>query len=271
MSCTSPSAVVPLLAPLLLGKFYFLTIEFRAMTRLLLDQPPEDARELVREALRRTGRISEIEEGGYQVVGKTGVSFPRVLWSYGEKIYVDFSDPTDEGKVPIDVRAEKTVWTNITANPERIKREFLTELKAIRDRPVEELQREPVDPDRSRSSSSWVLGALGYPVSALVGGFIGVVLSLALTTTILNSLNDSIGIFGILLGAIAGAGAWYHRDTSVVRTTGKYIGVTFVGVLLAGIIQSTLNLFGVIGSLLALAFLIGSPLSLYFYTNSTRF
>jgi hypothetical protein len=240
------------------------------MTNLLLDHPPEEARELVKQALRRTRNISEIEEGAHQVVGKTGISFPRVLWSYGENIYVDFSDPTDDGKVPIEVWAEKSVWTNITADPQKFKREFLTELEAVRERPIDELREESVDFDQGQSSSNWLLGAIGYPISIIVGAFIGVVFSLAFTTTILKSLNDSVGILGILVGSIAGGVVWYHRDNPKVNLVGKYVGVTFLGIILAGIIQTALNLYGNIGSLLFLVILIGSPLSLYAYTNSTR-
>ena len=100
----------------------------------------EEAKIVVKEALQRTEGISKVEEGGHQIVGKTGISFPRVLWSYGENVYIEFSDPDEDGKIPIEVRAEKSIWTNIFAQPEKFKREFLSELDEIRDRPIEEIQ-----------------------------------------------------------------------------------------------------------------------------------
>lgn len=125
---------------------------------------------------------------------------------------MDFSDPRDGRKVLIKVWAEKSVWTNITADPQKFKCEFLTQLEAVRERPIEELRQESIDFDQGQSSSNWLLGAIGYPISIIVGAFIGVVFSLAFTTTILKSLNDSIGILGILVGSVAGGVVWYHRD-----------------------------------------------------------
>lgn len=165
---------------------------------------------------------------------------------------MDFSDPTDDGKVPIEVWAEKSVWTNITANPQKVKREFLTELEAVRERPIEDLREESIDFDQGQSSSTWLLGAVGYPISIIVGGFIGVVFSLAFTTTILDSLNDSVGILGLFVGSVAGGVAWYHRDHSTVNLAGKYVGVTFIGIILAAIIQTAFNLYGAVGSLVFL-------------------
>lgn len=103
------------------------------MTEIVLQQSHEDAKELVKEAFENTRGISEYHDGGRQIVAKTGVSFPRVLWSYGESIYVDFSESTNANQTRIDVWAEKEVSINIGANPERYKRRFLRELDSLRE------------------------------------------------------------------------------------------------------------------------------------------
>jgi hypothetical protein len=239
------------------------------MTNLLLDYPPDKARDVVKEALRRTVGISDIVEGEHQVVGKTGVSFPRILWSYGENIYVDFSDPTDEGKVPIEVWAEKSIWTNITANPQKFKREFLTELEGVRGRPIEDLQHESVEVDEGQPASIWLRRAIGYPISVVVGGFLGILFAMVVMTTFFGRLNDGVGILGILMGAISGGALWYYRGTSWISSVGKYSGLAFIGILLTAVVQTVLNLHGVIGSLLFLAFALGTPLSAYLFDNPT--
>jgi len=113
------------------------------MANIRLDYTREQARILVKEALRRTRGISVITESQYQIVGKTGISFPRILWSWGEKIYVDISDTESENRVMISVWAEKTVWMNIFANPEKFKRRFLHVLEQLRGQPIESLQNQP--------------------------------------------------------------------------------------------------------------------------------
>jgi hypothetical protein len=102
------------------------------MTELVLNHPIHKARDLIVRALERTDGISEVNESDFQVVGKTGISFPRVLWSYGETIYVDLSESQDENKTPISVSGEKNVAINIGSNPDKFKRRFLEELDQIR-------------------------------------------------------------------------------------------------------------------------------------------
>jgi hypothetical protein len=139
------------------------------MTDLRLEYPPDEARELVKEAFRRTEGISSIEDSTHQIVGKTGVSFPRVLWSYGESVYVDFSDPAEDGAVPIEVWADKSVWMNIGADPEKFKRRFLEALEDVRDRPIEDLQNETVDFDTPEGDSPSTGKTVGYiAVTAVV-------------------------------------------------------------------------------------------------------
>lgn len=107
------------------------------MTELIIELPREQTVELVQEALKRTEGINSTVVSDHQVVGKTGVEFPRVLWSYGEKIYVDLSETDSENRTNITVRGEKNVALNIGANPDKFKRRFVDELNALR-RDVEE-------------------------------------------------------------------------------------------------------------------------------------
>lgn len=102
------------------------------MTELVLDYPREKAREIILTAFEQTDGISKIEADDFQVVGRTGMSFPRVLWSYGEIIYVDISESEDENKTPISVRGESKVAINIGSNPDKFKRRFLNEVNKIR-------------------------------------------------------------------------------------------------------------------------------------------
>jgi hypothetical protein len=102
------------------------------VTELVLDCPREEAREIIVAAFEQTDGISKIESNDFQVVGKTGMSFPRVLWSYGEIIYVDISESENEDKTPISVRGESKVSINIGSNPDKFKRRFLDEVNKIR-------------------------------------------------------------------------------------------------------------------------------------------
>jgi len=223
------------------------------MTQLQLDCSTVDAKELVTEAFRRTQGISSIEQEGYQVVGKTGVSFPRVLWSYGENIYVDFSDPTEEGKTPIKVWAEKSIWTNITADPQKFKRRFLGELEEIRGQPIEELQQEHIEIDTPQPSSSSIVAAIGYPVSVVIGSFIGL---------FIIGLMGGV-LLGMFIGGILGPVFWYKRANPRFRAASMYIGLVMVGLFLAGIIQTGLNLEEESGTVLMVVLAGGIPVVAY--------
>lgn len=227
------------------------------MTQLQLDCSTEDAKELVKEAFRRTQGISSIEQEGYQVVGKTGVSFPRVLWSYGENIYVDFSDPTEDETVPIEVWAEKSIWTNITADPQKFKRRFLGELEDIRGRPIEELQQEPIEIDTPQPPSSSIVAAIGYPVSVVIGALIGL-----FTIGLLGGV-----LLGMFIGGILGPVFWYKRENPRFRAASMYIGLVLVGIILAGIIQTGLNLGEQSGTALVVVLAGGMPVVAYLKRN----
>ena len=238
------------------------------MSQLQLECSTEDARELVKEAFRRTEGISTIEQEGYQIVGKTGVSFPRILWSYGENIYVDFSDPTEDGEVPIEVWAEKSIWTNITADPQKYKRRFLGELENIRGESIEKLQKESVEVATPQSStSSWE--AIGYPVSIVIGAFVGLTISMFLMSAIFGRLVDSGGILGILAGGMSGVALWYNRKNPSLRTAATYVGLAIVGFILTGFINTGLNLADLVGTALLVVLTVGIPVGVYLKRNQS--
>jgi hypothetical protein len=101
------------------------------VTRLQLDASIKESKDMVLKALERTDGINQYQESKHQIVGKTGVSFPRVLWSYGENIYIDFSE-TQFSKTEIEVSAEKEISVNIGSDPQKFKRRFLDELDSVR-------------------------------------------------------------------------------------------------------------------------------------------
>jgi len=194
------------------------------MTRLLIDRPPDQTRALVVKAFQETEGITEIAGEGRQIIAKTDISLPRVLWSYGETVYVDLSDPNKEGQTPIEVWAEKALWTNVGANPEKFKRRFLKEVDRLRDIPPEELE---VTPPRSGTSSaastsarpptssrsagpSISLGQLGYPFAVVLGGMVGLFAGLAITLTSTTPTGVPVLPYvGALVGGIS-APLGYH-------------------------------------------------------------
>lgn len=225
------------------------------MTNLSLDCTLEEARKIVKEAFWRTKGIKSVEESRRQIVGKTGISFPRVLWSYGEKVYVDFSDSTDGGEIPIEVTAEKSIWMNIGASPQKYKREFLNELETVRTNPKTEVDKQSWDFSPPQSSGDVFIGAIGYPLSFLVGGIIGL---LYLTVVIAGP------ILGFIIGSLSGVYLWSKRDTPWSRTIGMYLGLMVLGGILGNIIYAQLGLGSTTGYALTLILSGGFPI-LTFY------
>lgn len=225
------------------------------MTEILLDCTLEEARKVVKEAFWRTEGIKSIEEGSRQIVGKTDVSFPRVLWSYGENIYVDFSDPTDGGAIPIEVSAEKAIWTNITASPQKFKRQFLNELETVRTDPTAEVDEDSWDFSPPQSSGDVIIGGIGYPLSLIIGGFVGLLYSVMVFGG---------ATLGIVIGSLSGVYLWYKRGTSRSRTIGMYLGLMVFGGFIGNIIYSQLGLGSTIGSALMLILSGGIPVFAFY-------
>jgi hypothetical protein len=103
------------------------------MAELVLNCSERESLELIKTALENTEGVSEYFSEGRQVVAKTTVGFPRILWSYGEKLFIDISDSTNDNQTIVEISAEKEVWLNIGANPEKFKRKFISEADRIRD------------------------------------------------------------------------------------------------------------------------------------------
>ncbi|GAA3862578.1 hypothetical protein [Haloarcula argentinensis] len=225
------------------------------MTRLVLSCGLDEARELVKEALWRTEGIKSIEEGRRQIVGKTDISFPRILWSYGENIYIDFSDPTDEGEIPIKVTAEKEIWMNATASPQKYKRQFLDELDAVRINPKTEVDKGSWNFSPPRSTGEAFIGTIGYPISMIVGGFLGLLYS----ALVFGHL------FGIVVGSLSGVYLWSKRDTGQFQTTSMYLGLVFLGGVVGSVIYSQLNLGSTVGVSLMLILSAGFPAFAFYW------
>jgi len=237
------------------------------MTNLLLDYSPEEAQKVMKEAFRRTEGIIRVEEGSYQIVGKTGIQFPRVLWSWGENVYVDFSDQTDNGKIPIEVWADKAIWMNIGSNPEKFKRRFLDELKEVREQPIEELPDEPVD-IATPESSSWaaLVGFLGYPAFAILGALVGAISGLFLIGAVSYERGQQISRIGIFVGLLLGPIFWYNRKKTVPKDilgASKYLSLAVLGIFPAAAIETVLGTQGAGSVILMLAFMSGIPLVAY--------
>lgn len=103
------------------------------MTDLVVDYSESKTIELIKTALDNTRGISEYYVEGRQVIAKTSVGFPRILWSYGEKLIIDISDTTHGDEIVLNVSADKEIWMNIGANPEKYKRRFITEFESLRE------------------------------------------------------------------------------------------------------------------------------------------
>lgn len=178
------------------------------MTRLILEYPLEDAKQLVREAFYRTHGISSVQEGQRQIVGKTGISFPRVLWSWGEYVYADFSDTGNDGQVQVDIWAEKAVWMNITAKPQTFKRRFLSQLEALRGINAQEIEHRPAVSQKTQGESTFLSGVrliLFVIISVLLMSF---VLGGAAMATGWDNDSSIVALIGIAVMVAPGVFAW---------------------------------------------------------------
>jgi len=228
------------------------------VTRLLLDCTLEEAQEVVKEAFWRTEGIGSIEESSRQIVGKTGISFPRVLWSYGENIYVDFSDPSDGGEIPIEVTAEKSIWTNITASPQKYKRQFLNALDTVRENPTAEIDKSSWNFSPPQSSGDVFIGAVGYPLSLIVGGFVGLLYFLMVFGG---------GTIGFVIGSLSGVYLWSKRNTAQSQKISMYLGLIVLGGFVGNIIYSQLGLGPTVGEVLMLMFSAVFPIFVFYWRH----
>ncbi|TKX64317.1 hypothetical protein [Halorubrum sp. GN12_10-3_MGM] len=128
------------------------------MTDLVVDYSESKTIELIKTALDNTRGISEYYVEGRQIIAKTSVGFPRILWSYGEKLIIDISDSTHGDELVLNVSADKEIWMNIGANPEKYKRRFVTEFEFLReqngDLPPTDHDGQPRTPSRDSPNST---------------------------------------------------------------------------------------------------------------------
>jgi hypothetical protein len=177
------------------------------MTTLMLDRSLDEARNLVIQALQMTEGITKIRGSGRQIVGKTGIQFPRVLWSYGENVYVDFSETSEGDQVRIDVWAEKSVWMNVPANPEKYKRRFLGQLDYMRnanDTEIADFQHQQIPQPQTRRSKWGLVGR------ALLGVFVPMLFAILVAAG--QSDNTGSGTVGLIfvIGPIIGVAIAYY-------------------------------------------------------------
>lgn len=230
------------------------------MTELLIERPPDETKQVVISAFHATPGISRVSGTQRQIVGSTGITFPRVLWSYGERVYVDVSDPTPEGHTPISVRAEKVVWMNIGAVPETFKRRFLAEIDRLRDLPLEDVETEvsaSVGPSRpppeSLSSGEGLsVHTLAYLLAAFTGALVaGTVLAILGLLPGLPGVGEAgrtLFVTTELVGAALGCLVWYGRNRplgSMVVATGKCTLAGLLGLFPTAVVVTLFGLQGV--------------------------
>lgn len=107
------------------------------MTSLILNCDRSDAKLMVKAAFERANGITQYYDDGHRIIGKSGTSFH----SYGESVIVEVPEmQTNKTKTMIHVSADKEVSLNVTANPERYKSIFLSELEIIREQDVNRIK-----------------------------------------------------------------------------------------------------------------------------------
>lgn len=72
------------------------------------------------------------------ITAKTGFRFGFIASSYGESLTIDVR-PVDDGVTEITITGEKTVATNVGANPEKYVLEFVRTLDTLAEYPFEDV------------------------------------------------------------------------------------------------------------------------------------
>jgi hypothetical protein len=112
------------------------------MTRIQLDRGERDSVRVVKAALEQMDSIDEYCEEGSQIIAKTTVDFPRILWSYGETIYIDIHESNTPTTTPIEITAEKDIILNIGSNPQQFKRRLTDIINRRRQKPTPDPSRQ---------------------------------------------------------------------------------------------------------------------------------
>lgn len=121
------------------------------MTSIVLKYDRRDAKTLVKAAFERTEGIETYYDDGYRIIGKTGSRVGLIDSSYGERVIVEIPEnQTSHAETMITVTAEREVDVNVTADPEKYKSRFLSELDLFRGHPVDHVLRTFDDDHRSK-------------------------------------------------------------------------------------------------------------------------
>ena len=97
------------------------------------------AKKMVKSALESTDSVLQYHESEDRIIAKTGFNF----WSWGEVLFIDF-EATDQNEATlIAVYAKEDLGRlDATANPEKVKQDFLSQLDWLRGLSKEELERQ---------------------------------------------------------------------------------------------------------------------------------
>lgn len=121
------------------------------VTSIVLKYDRHDAKTLVKAAFERTEGIETYYDDGYRIIGKTGSRVGLIDSSYGERVIVEIPEnQTSHAETMITVTAEREVDVNVTADPEKYKSRFLSELDLFRGHPVDHVLRTFDDDHRSK-------------------------------------------------------------------------------------------------------------------------
>lgn len=106
------------------------------MESIQLEAGQADAIDIAKLAFEYTSGIKTYIQHGNRVIGKTGAG----LASYGEKVIVECQQAGgDDKQTVLTVSGEKEVSTNITANPEKYVRQFVSEVYNLKGRSMSEI------------------------------------------------------------------------------------------------------------------------------------
>lgn len=90
--------------------------------------------DIAKTAFEVTNGIKTYSQEGNSIIGKTGVS----IGSYGEVITAECQE-SDDGSTVVMVSGEKEVSANITANPDKYVRRYVSNLRKLKNKPTNEV------------------------------------------------------------------------------------------------------------------------------------
>ncbi|WP_135534453.1 hypothetical protein [Halostella pelagica] len=151
------------------------------MESVQLKASETDAIDIAKLAFEYTSGIKTYYQERNYIIGKTGAG----LGSYGEKVIVECQNAGgDNSQTVMTVSGEKEVSTNITANPDKYVRRFVSNIHNLKDRPMSEIVEladqhmtangtKEVTDSSNQSSGNWLM----YVVFAMVFVFMIMMMS----------------------------------------------------------------------------------------------